>query len=285
MKRSLYLLLLALPAAAETYLYADHVLQTPTGVTYLDLTDVSRVYANGANYTITTATDPEDVATVGGTLAGVQAAKKCSVRTVAGADSVGGTGAVRVIVHGLSQTYAEVQVTFALAGSAGLGGTKVAGDSMVTVLSAWVDSAGSGAVNADSIKIKLGNSVMALILPAKNKSSAAYYMVPDGYVGYLTSWGASSAAPDSASVTVELLTRKTGKLWLVEDVGATSTGALERRYPVPMPLPARTEVKVRALEVTGSGTSVQASLGLLLVASSATPVSVPYVGDIWTNRR
>lgn len=117
------------------------------------------------------------------------------VSTAAGgnaADDAAGTGARTVYIIGVNNSGALVTDTISLAGASA--GTGVV--SMKEILYGWVDTAGSGGVNAGNITLQISSTTRAVIPTGKNVIQKATFTVPSAQDAYVTDIVASNPVSD-----------------------------------------------------------------------------------------
>lgn len=177
-----------------------------------------------------------------------------------------GTGARTVLVKGLDASYNQAEETVTLNGTSNVATTTA----YVRIQEMRVVTAGSGGAAAGNITAtaQTDATVSATIIAANNRTLGACRTVPAGFTGYVLGLTASQVSEASQAGTLKLLARRTGEVFVTEDVmGVHSDGEQSRRYATPLMFPEKTDIKLRA--AAPDNTSFSAAFDLLLVKNAA----------------
>lgn len=102
------------------------------------------------------------------------------------------------------------------------------------------------------------SEVRAVINIGNNQTLMAIYTIPNGYVGYLTSWFAVAPFKTTNVCNVRMYRRSFGGVFQIKEISATSTlGAIgfNRKYEIPEKISAKTDIKI-----TGNSSSNNSTL-------------------------
>lgn len=191
------------------------------------------VHKFGSNPAITTATDPEEIWSVGGvfTYANQFPAAATTVTLVCAStdDDIAGTGARTVTIVGINGAGAELSQTVNCEGNDGAGGITSVPVDLKRVHRMYVASVGAGAThtNVGAIDATIGGNVVAQIEAGAGQTEMAVYTVPTGYSKYyLTNWSVRvSGIVAAAEAYCTLMLHRSGVVRHQGDVVAVKTGA------------------------------------------------------------
>jgi len=191
--------------------------------------------------------------------------------STAGADSIGGTGALTVAIAGLDSNWIEQADTVTMVGtdSVDLDGV------WRRVFRASVVTAGASDTNAGDISIRVAGETLtgAFIAAGEGQTQQAIYTIPDGKTGYFVKMYMALSSNDTTNEngTFQVLTRLNGSVnsaWLVNsELGLMNTGSSVYQYQYPMPdgpLVEHTDIKIE-LSAASDTMITQAGFELLLV--------------------
>jgi len=212
----------------------------------------------GSNTAIDTGTVPETVWSDSG-LYPWQAATPFSLEILSSSanDTSAGTGARTVTVVGLDANWAvQTQVV-------SMNGTSVVAltGTWLRVNSCVVTTTGSGGTNAGNITLRLASAgaKQALIATGAGAAAMAIYTVPAGQTAYLRSWRATG----SSVATVGIFARdNTGTAGFQLRDQVITPG--QSSYGIPLVFTQKTDIDVRATAVASNGSTVAATLDLII---------------------
>jgi len=218
------------------------------------------------------ATSGEDVWAAGGAYNFYpDTARSMVVISTAGADSIGGSGALTVAVFGLDSNWAEQADTVTMVGTDSV---DLAGVWRRT-FRAFVVSAGAADTNAGDISIRVAGEALvgAFIAAGEGQTQQAIYTIPDGKTGYFIKgyvafFNDDKNGQDGLFQWQAKLNNGTNGAWLVKgEAGLINIGSSwwQYEYGIPAgPLPEHTDIRIRLVDASDeSGT--QAGFDLLLV--------------------
>lgn len=195
------------------------------------------VHKFGENDTITTATDPEDIWDVGGTVTVANVFPAAAATTVlvcantADDYSDSGTGARTVTVEGIANDGSALSQTVQTDGN-GTGSTTL-GTNLKAVNRMYVATAGSGETNAGLISCTINGNTVSQILAGQGQTQQTVYTVPTGYSKYyITKWSLRLTGIVASAEAECFLVRRTGGVvryldHCVVNKGGTSAITLE----------------------------------------------------------
>lgn len=223
------------------------------------------VHKFGYNADIDLATDPEDIWIAGGLYAYPSAAAATTAKSSSTDDDGApvGTGAQTLTVEGLDTNLAEVSQTVTMDGT-----TAVALPiDLFRVNRAYVRAVGSGGVNAGTIDVLHGATVLAQIAIGKGQTQQAIYTVPTLATGrrasltpYLTQADiqalVGAAAIDTA--IVDLFMRDNAESWRTRHSFSSTVGIGSKAdfELVPILLTPGTDIRLQVTSVTADNMGV-----------------------------
>jgi len=191
--------------------------------------------------------------------------------STAGADSIGGTGALTVAVFGLDSNWAEQADTVTMVGTDSVALSGV----WRRVFRSFVVTAGASDTNAGDISIRVAGETLtaAFIAAGEGQTQQAIYTIPDGKTGYLVTEYMALFNDDKNGEDgiFQWQTRANNGIngaWQVEgEIGLLNiaTSWWKYDYPVPDgPFPEHTDIRVRMAAASDS-MGTQAGFTVLLV--------------------
>ena len=180
----------------------------------------------------------------------LQVAQTLRIVSKSADDDTSGTGALTVKLWGLDGDYAFLNETIGIGGADTVSTT----NEFLRVWKAEVMTAGSGGVNADSIKIfndSATDTLVALILPGQNITSMAMFTVPAGYKFYLIGFYSSQGIAKQS--TVSIIAKPYGEVFKRYDTAELYLSVVQYEYPLPLVFDEKTDVEIRVVTVGASG--------------------------------
>lgn len=223
------------------------------------------VHKFGLNLDIDTTTDPEDVWTVGGKYSFPSAAAATTIVSDDTNDDGAplGTGARTVEVQGLDSDWLLTTETVTMDGTSAVTLTT----QFLRVFRAKVLTVGSGGVNAGTIQVKHGSTVLAEISAGSGQTLMAIYTVPDDYLwGELHCWSASQVGGgNTADIEVRLCAiDNDGSTRVQAHRGIKGTGdsSFVQPFTYPIRLQPKTDVFAEVLSTDTNNVGVSATFDL-----------------------
>jgi hypothetical protein len=247
---------LCAPLLAQAYNQADEEVRAP-------------LYAQpwrlkfGANDDIDTAAD-EDVWTAGGDCQWPAAAAETTVVSDNVADAAAGTGCRTVTVLCLDDDLAPATQTATLNGTTPV---TLATDCR-RATRAYCATAGTGGVNAGTIDVKHGATIIGQIAADYGQTLIACDTVPDGYTARLAGWGCSATKTTTGVMRVTLDQRISGGAWRVvesHELRTSATAAFRRDFPGWQTFAEHTDLRVRARDASTNDLGASCAFDLLLI--------------------
>ena len=175
-------------------------------------------------------------------------------------DNPTGTGASTVVVQGLDANFDEVQETFELDGTTGVGGTI----SFLRTHRMYIEY---GNTNVGNITASIGSTVTCAIAPDMGQSQVAFYTVPRGKCGFLKQFTATQNKNQENSM--RLFQRKPNggdrPYRVVTELNLYGSNMI-KPYSYPVFFSEKTDLEARAY--TGANCTASASFDLLIVDNS-----------------
>jgi hypothetical protein len=225
---------------------------------------------SGRNPDVDATAAEEDVWNGGGIYTGFPdgAAEALRITSASAADTAAGTGARTVRIVGLGPDGVSQIEVFTLAGTADV----VTASTWTRVNRAYVQTAGSGGVNAGDITIRhnVTTANVFAVLPAGfGQTQVASYSIPAGWRGILQHVRAScsNAQQTAQEVTVKVLTRTAGTgAWRTRRLLTISTtSSLDEALAGGIRLDSRDDIVLRAANATADNLLVTAGFEILLL--------------------
>jgi len=184
------------------------------------------------------------------------------VSTAAG-DTVAGTGARTIKLHGLENTtFVDVTETLTLNGLVPVVGAVL----FERINYGTVETAGATGSNEGMLTCTVGGLTQFGMSANENITQSAAYTIPAAKTGYLLSltFGVSGAA--NATGHGRLMVRSFGGLWQLEDhfLSDVSGSGVERQYTLPLSFGEKTDIRIDA-SVDINNTLAVGSMVILLV--------------------
>jgi len=180
-------------------------------------------------------------------------------------DSVGGVGARIVTIKGLDSSFNLAQETDTLKGTDSVNTQ----NKYIMVYRMFIETAGDTAGNADTVKVAVRGTTMAMILPLNNQTLMSIYQIPAGKTGYLVSYygTVNKSTGAAAIVDVKLVAKPFGGVFQIKNFHGTNTDAtseFDHDFNCPVTLNEKTIVKMQALS-SRAGTDVGSGFNIILI--------------------
>lgn len=210
-----------------------------------------------------------DVWITGGAMTRLTIARTLSIVSASANDTVGGTGARYVLVHGLDSNYNYINETIALNGTTPV----VTTQTFLRVHKAIVAVSGSGATNAGAITFTAttDNAVQVTIGAGRSISQKSHFTIPAGYTGYLLEqvfsvYRASGSGTKDAEIEYNAYSPTANTIYKSLTYGISNAGSgLVVTDPHVLPhIPEKTDIWYTAT-ASAAATVVTVSVGYLLV--------------------
>ena len=222
------------------------------------MTEMANVHKFGS--VVTTNADYDTVWTEGGQYQFPDNAGTVTVVSASTQDNPTGTGASTVVVQGLNANFDEVQETFELDGTTGVGGTI----SFIRTHRMYIEY---GNTNVGNITASIGSTVTCAIAADMGQSQVAFYTVPRGKSAFLKQFTATQNKNQENSM--RLFQRKPNGVdrpyRVVTELNLYGSNMI-KPYSFPVFFGEKTDLEVRAY--TGSNCTASAMFDLLVVDNS-----------------
>lgn len=208
----------------------------------------------GYNAEVATATDPEDIWSVGGLYVFPTAAATTTIVSDSDEDDIdGGTGAQTVAVQMLDTDYVFSEPLIEMQGQTPV----TLPTDALRVFRVRAITPGTNGTNVGTIQVKHDATVLAEIPAGKGQTQMAIYTVPaDWSYAYLRRWRASiGRATGTSFANVELWARHVGESWRSIDtlyLQTQGSSTMAENYRVMEYIPPKTDLLVRASEVSAT---------------------------------
>ena len=259
----LALLLLAMPAQAQTYDFLDENIADRL-VKHGENFDP--IHKFGTNPDIDTGSDPEDIWAAGGLYVFPSAADTTTIVSDS-ADDDGdpvGTGARTVLIQGLDSSWNRQSETVTLNGTSAV----TLANEYLRVNGVIVASAGSGETNAGELIIAVDGTTVAVVVAGFSQTRQAVYSVPNDYTeAHMIDLCASLEQAITARTAVMLLrVRLNDGVWVNKhqwELSATGTSVPCVRFPYWIRYPPKTDIVIRCQSVSSNDTGISAWFNLV----------------------
>lgn len=223
------------------------------------MTEMANVHKFGS--VVTTNNVYDTVWTEGGQYQFPDTAEIVTVVSTSTQDNPTGTGSSTVVVQGLDANFDEVQETFELDGTTGVGGT-------INFLRTHRMFIEYGDTNVGNITASIGSSVTCAIAEDMGQSQVAFYTVPRGKSAFLKQFTATQNKNQENSM--RLFQRKPNggdrPYRVVTELNLYGSNMI-KPYSFPVFFSEKTDLEVRSY--TGSNCTASAMFDLLVVDNSA----------------
>jgi hypothetical protein len=230
-----------------------------------EVTNHSLVLKFGRNPDIDTGAE-ETVWEGGGVYPFQSTAQSLEVLSSDANDTSAGTGARTITLIGQDANNVEQTQVITLNGTTPVAIT----GTWLRVYRCSVTTAGSGAVNAGALTIRIagGGTTLLVVGIGNGQTLMAVYTIPSGYTGYLTSYYASAnATPTLPSIDLKLFTKPMGGVVNLKHQQALSSGiAYKYKFDAPFKILQKTDIYLNATSSVNN-TDVCGGFDIILVAN------------------
>lgn len=217
----------------------------------------------GANDDIDTAA-AEDIWTAGGDCQWPTSAATTTVVSDSTDDAAAGTGCQTVEVQCLDDDLALVPQTVTMNGTTPV---ELSTDCRRATRAKCL-TAGSGGVNAGTVDIKHGATILGQIAAEYGQTLITCDTIPNGQFGRLEGWGCSVTKNTTGLMHVSIDTRADGGAWQVKETAelrTSATGGYQRKFPGWQRFAEHTDIRVRARTVSANDMGASCYFDLLLI--------------------
>lgn len=227
------------------------------------MTEMSNVHKFGS--VVTTSADYDTVWTEGGQYEFPENAGTVTVVSTSTQDNPTGTGSSTVVVQGLDANFDEVQETFELNGTTGVGGT-------ISFLRTHRMLIEYGNTNVGNITASIGSTVTCAIAAGMGQSQVAFYTVPRGKSAFLKQFTATQNKNQENSTRLFQRYPNSGDrpYRVVTELNLYGSNMI-KPYSFPVFFGEKTDLEVRAY--TGANCTTSAMFDLLVVDNSVLGIS------------
>jgi hypothetical protein len=190
----------------------------------------------------------EDIWDGGGLYSYLTTAESYTFTSTSGSDGAGESGASRITVQGLDESWNEAEEDVDLVS----GGSALTSGSFIRIFRVRVRSAGSDAQNLGDIQAYSNSSstISAQVSTGNNQTLMAVYSIPASTNGYLTDYYASSLrSQTSGAVDVAVYIRPFGEVFQVKHVNALQTAGtsyLKHKFEIPLKITEKSDIRLQA---------------------------------------
>lgn len=221
-------------------------------------------------------TSYENVSEMGGGLTYFTTATNIEILSDNVNDTIAGTGARTMTVYSLDGNYNFQKESFSFNGTTPVAGTLPA----LRVWRAFIDTAGSGGINAGVVTIRgiSAGPVQALIVNGTrqaNQTATSLFTIPNGYYGLLSVIFTGCQKLDDADIDFQV--RPLGGVFQTKHHIVLYQSYITNKFVFPKLIPPKSDIRMRAKSSVAS-THVMAGYQLLLIKANRVSL-FPNVSD------
>jgi hypothetical protein len=170
------------------------------------------------------------------------------------ADTAAGAGAQLIEIHGLDANWNEVNEIITMNGIAAV--TTV--NNYIRINGAHVVRAGANGVATGPILISNGATEYYRIGTGSNTSQQALFTIPQGKIGYITSWSGGATGKETRLIlrlTCDHYKSLLLPVFITHGIMVSSSGTTIRHFNIPIKCPAKCDIKISANTTLAGGTA------------------------------